>query len=72
MKESTYSSEHLTEKYSLRVNITNIHSFCKHLLRPYLFVAGMVVRPGHTVVSKTDMVWAFLEHKGHLEGKDKL
>lgn len=54
-------------RISLRINAMeslkeNIH---------YLFVVGMVLRHGCTVVSKTDMVWAFMEHRGHLEGKDK-
>lgn len=44
----------------------------KALIRPYLFVAGIMPSSGWTVVSKTDMVWIFMEQKEHLEGKHKL
>lgn len=71
MKENGYSAEHFIENY-LRINITNIHLFCKHLIRPYCFVAVIVLSSEYTVVSKTYMVSSFLEHKEHLEGKDKL
>lgn len=33
MKENGYSSDYLIEKYSLEINITNIHSLYAHLMR---------------------------------------